>query len=130
MQVGVEGFKPFEPMPVECVLTEDATFSLAGTSRPHLRFSVFGVAYPPDSLRLQAEVREADQGEWAPVGTPVRARHYRTVVWNGDLTPWVGREIQVRFRAMLAPGDQPTRGLLLDDVSVIEPQNLHLAKSR
>ena len=129
MQVGVEGFKPFDPMPAECLLTEEATVSLAGMQRPHLRFSVFGVAYPPESLRLQAEAREAGTDGWAPVGPSIRARHYRTAVYSADLTRWVDRSVQVRFRATLAPGDKPTRGLLLDDIALIEPRNLHLAPS-
>lgn len=129
MQVGVEGFKPFEPMPAECVLTEEATMSLAGMQRPHLRFSVFGVAYPPESLRLQAEARDPAGGGWQPVGPAIRARHYRTAVYSADLTAWVGGDVQVRFRALLAPGDRPTRGMLLDDIALIEPRNLHLVPS-
>lgn len=102
-------------------LTLNERIDLAGTVKPHLQYDVRGLSYPQDAVMVQAEARRPG-GAWAPVGPVTVARYPSDMGYRAaDLSPFAGGEAELRFKAYLSSLDRPTRGMLFDDVKIIEP---------
>lgn len=120
MQVGRPGQATFAGVRGEHLLTLRRPIPLGTSKRPHLTYDVRGEAVPPESAVLQPEARPVG-GEWRPVGSPALGRYRMVRTRFADLTALAGAPIELRFRVTLTGATQPTRGLYLDMVQVIDP---------
>lgn len=120
MALGRSGLDPFRSTTGEAFLTLREPIDLKKAVHPILKYDVKGVAFPATALAIIAQVRDG-AGPWTSVGE-VATGHY---VFMGtvltDLKAYAGRAIGLRMRAALAPSDDVSKGLLLDDIEVIEP---------
>ncbi|MFN3429981.1 MAG: hypothetical protein ACK46X_08510 [Candidatus Sericytochromatia bacterium] len=120
MLLGRAGQAPFEGVAAEATLVLRQPIDLIKARRPHLKFDVLGQAQPARAITVQAEGRRAD-GAWEPLGEPVIASDSLVRPVVTDVTRFAGGALALRFRAVLTPGEAPLKGLLLDDVQIIEP---------
>ncbi|MEB3196743.1 MAG: hypothetical protein VKP62_06015, partial [Candidatus Sericytochromatia bacterium] len=120
MLLGTPEWTPYREVVGEAFLTTKAPIDLAKANRPHLFFDVRGEAEPAEALATQAEV-SPDGKVWQPIGEPTTARHRFVSTLFADLTPFRGSGLYLRFRARLQVRTAPTKGLLLDDIHLIEP---------
>ncbi|MNX98417.1 hypothetical protein D3C86_1308270 [compost metagenome] len=124
MLIGREAQAPFTDAEGDFLLTLKQPIDLAGRTRPHVAYDVLGSANPADSLVLQPEARRPG-GTWQAVGRETYAEYPRMVAHRyADLTAFAGGPVELRFRAVLRAADQPGKGLLLDDIRILEPTNL------
>lgn len=120
MLYGQDAQAPFSGPAAESVLALNAPLDLTGAKKPVLKYDVKGEAVPDSAGSITAELK-APGGDWQAVGRISHANHAYAASVVSDLTPWVGQQVQLRFRADLAASSQTT-GLYLDDIAVIEPQ--------
>jgi hypothetical protein len=121
MLIGQADRTPFTGPAGESIFTLVAPIDLAKAVKPILKFDVKGLATPEDAVSIQAEVKLAT-GDWTPIGHPAIGNHAFVGSVVCDLGPFVGKRISLRFRATLKQALQPSYGLYLDDIAVIEPQ--------
>jgi hypothetical protein len=93
---------------------------LKGAHKPQLQFDLKGYTTPKEVLTIQPEVRPAG-GAWQPVGAPATAQFPVVVTFTADLTPYAGQAVDLRFKGTIKGNDQPNKGVFLDDVHVVEP---------
>ncbi|MDB5100853.1 MAG: hypothetical protein JWM80_5274 [Cyanobacteria bacterium RYN_339] len=92
---------------------------LTGTKKPQLQYDLKGANMPPDVITIRPEIRRAG-GAWQPIGAVAEARYPVVVTFTADLIPYAGSVIDLRFRGEIKGGDQPSKGVFLDDVHVVE----------
>lgn len=120
MHLGLPEQTPYTPTAGEAILALQAPLDLKKGRSPRLKFDVLGTAEPDTAITLWAEARDPGAA-WKPLGDPVTANHALMKSLVRDLTPWAGRPVELRFRAVTSAGSAPTKGVYLDDVQVIEP---------
>jgi len=102
------------------LLTLKAPIDLSQAQHPHLSYDVRGISYPQDGVMVQPEARRPGE-DWVPVGPVTVSRYPAEMGYRAaDLAPYAGGSVSIRFRAYLSALDRPTRGLMLDDVKILE----------
>ncbi|MDB5096673.1 MAG: hypothetical protein JWM80_1094 [Cyanobacteria bacterium RYN_339] len=92
---------------------------LAKSRRPAFKYDVLGLAMPDGAIALSLEVRPAG-GAWQPLGDARVANHAFALTFVSDLSAWTGQTIDLRFHGVVKDVKEPTRGLYLDQLAVIE----------
>lgn len=95
---------------------------LKGTRHPQLQYDLKGYTTPQEVLTIQPEIR-LPGGAWQPVGALATGQFPVVVTFTADLTPYAGKQIELRFKGAVKGNDQPNKGIFLDDVHVVEPKS-------
>lgn len=120
MHVGLPEQAPFTPQAGESTFVTARAIDLTKGKTPKLKFDLLGTATPASALTIHPEVREPG-GAWTALGAPLTAQYVTMRSIVRDLTPYAGKKIELRFRAVMEAGQAETKGLFLDDIQVIEP---------
>ncbi len=105
----------------QSTLTLADPIDLSEARRPQLKYDVRGISYPQDGVMVQPEARRPG-GDWDPVGPVTVSRYPSDMGYRAaDLSSYAGGEVEIRFKAYLSPLERPTRGMMLDDVKILEP---------
>jgi hypothetical protein len=121
MHLGRPKQATFQAARGDSYLTLSAPLDLRTAKKPTLKYDVKGVANPPEAVRYQAEIRPAG-GKWTPLGPVIEGRFVLMQSIYLDISRYAGQPLGLRFHAWTQPGREPSKGLYLDDVFVIEPQ--------
>ncbi|MEB3222904.1 MAG: hypothetical protein VKS61_12580 [Candidatus Sericytochromatia bacterium] len=123
MLLGRADWRLFQGLRGEAVLRLRAPLDLRAARRPILWYDVRGEATAPEAIVLQPEVSRDGQA-WQPVGKAADGRYRFVTKHHAELTAHRGAEVQLRFRAAFDVGTTATKGLLLDDIQVLEPSEV------
>jgi hypothetical protein len=103
----------------EVLLTLKAPIDLRKVKKAQLQYDLKGDVTPPDSAAIIAEMRPVG-GTWKPVAPKATARFPLVVTFTAELDPYLGKQVELRFRGITKPAKQAGKGFYLDDVHVVQ----------
>lgn len=103
----------------EVYLTLRTPIDLRKVKKSQLQYDLKGDVTPPDSATIIAELRPVG-GRWRVIAPKATARFPLVVTFTAELDPYLGKQIELRFRGVTKPAKQPGKGFYLDDVHVVQ----------
>ena len=103
----------------EALLTLKQPIDLRKAKSAQLQYDIKGSLKPADAATIVAEARSPG-GAWKAIAPPATARFPLVVTFTADLSPWLGQQVELRFRGSTKPAAEPSKGFYLDDIHVIE----------
>jgi hypothetical protein len=122
MVLGTAKNEPFKHVETTAYVATARPVDLKGTVHPQLQYDLKGYTTPVEVLEIQPEIRVAG-GAWQPVGAVATGQFPVVVTFTADLTPFAGKQIDLRFKGVVKGNEQPNKGIFLDDVHVVEPKS-------
>ena len=103
----------------DVLLTLKAPIDLRKVKKAQLQYDLKGDVTPPESATIIAELRPVG-GKWKQVAPKATARFPLVVTFTAELDPYLGKQVELRFRGVTKPARQAGKGFYLDDVHVVQ----------
>jgi hypothetical protein len=117
--LGKDGQAPFTGSAQDSYVTLTQGLDLSKATNPLFKYDVLGKATPDGAVTFTVEVR-AKGGDWKPLGEPRVANHAFALTYVSPLTEFAGQTVDLRFHGKIDQVQEPSKGLYLDQVAVIE----------
>jgi hypothetical protein len=117
--LGKDQQEPFTGSAQDRYVTLATGLDLSKARRPALKYDVLGHALPDGAVSMVVEVRPPG-GDWQPLGDQRIADHPFALTFVSELTAWTGKTVDLRFHGTVKDVAEPSKGLYLDQIAVIE----------